>query len=365
MPRRGIFSIRNIMRQLATIRKIDNILPIDGADQVVIAVVDGWTVVVKKDEFKIGDLCLYFEIDSYLPVIPAYDFIKERCYKKMGTETGLRIKTIRLRQQLSQGLLLPLTHDLGPAWSEALPNLKQGDDVTELLGVRKYELPIPAELAGQVRGNFPSFIPKTDQPRCQNMLRDIFVDNVDSEYEVTIKLDGTSFTGYHNDSQLGVCSRNWDLQINGSNKGKTLIKTFINSGLSGALQKIGRNIAVQAELMGPGILRNREGFNSPKLFIFDVYDIDAHQYLTPPERYKFVELILSHSVDKDVIHHAPILHQSVRLKDLNINNITELLAYAEGPSYVHKSREGLVYKRIDGQFSFKTISNAFLLKNEQ
>jgi RNA ligase (TIGR02306 family) len=239
-----------------------------------------------------------------------------------------------------------------------------GADVTEDLGIKKWEAFIPAELAGQVRGNFPGFIPKTDQERCQNLVRDIFVDNADSQYEVTMKMDGTSFTGYHMDGETGVCSRNWELQVNDDNASNTLVRLFVDSGLQNLLANLGENYAVQGELMGPGIQGNREAFTATRLFIFEIYDIDAGQYLSPEDRHRVIAELWNRGLNRDVVQHVPVMSMGVTLAELGISNIGELLAFAEGPSLVHLIREGLVFKRVDGGFSFKTISNAFLLKEK-
>lgn len=172
-------------RKLATIRKIENLEPIEGKDLIELATLDGWQAIVKKGEYTIGDLVVYCEIDSFLPVKEEYEFLRSRCFKSTkNLGDGFRIKSMKMGGVLSQGLVLPLSiiNDFDksditveededtisfelPLGKSLLP-LNVGDDVTELLGIQKYEQPIPANLAGKVRGNFPSFIPKTDQERC-------------------------------------------------------------------------------------------------------------------------------------------------------------------------------------------------------
>jgi hypothetical protein len=171
-------------RKLSTVQRVAKILPIPDADAIEIAMINSWKVVVKKGEYKEGDLCIYCEIDSFLPIREEFEFLRKSSYKKMGDQEGFRLKTIRLRQQISQGLLLPLSilegeeemkigiskqpHgdqlQLGP-YDDALI-IEEGTDVTKLLGIMKYEPPIPASLAGKVKGNFPSWARKTDQERC-------------------------------------------------------------------------------------------------------------------------------------------------------------------------------------------------------
>jgi RNA ligase (TIGR02306 family) len=215
-----------------------------------------------------------------------------------------------------------------------------------------------------VKGNFPTFIPKTDQARCQNIAAEIFVNNADSEYEESMKMDGSSFSAYHYNELNGVCSRNWDLTVDSTNDSNSLVRMYIDSGLRDALAKIGANYAVQGELMGPGIQNNRESFTSNKLFIFDIYDIDSANYLPPHDRHAVLEKLYLNGLNPEMVKHVPVFSHSTTLAALGISNIKELLARAEGPSLVHPVSEGKVYKRKDGKFSFKAISNAYLLKEK-
>lgn len=363
------------MRQLVTIRTISELRPIEGADAIECALIGGWTVVVKKGEFKQGDPCIYFEIDSFLPESDErYTFLMKSGVRTMDEVRGHKLRTVKLRGQLSQGLALPLIIDYpgglpygigcvrNASGEERFVNV--GDDVTDFLGIKKWEMPIPAQLAGQVKGDFPSFIRKTDQERCQNLVQEIFAD-LDTKYEVTIKLDGTSFTGYHYNGANGVCQRNLELKIEDDNKDNAYVKVFNETGLAHALTALGKNLAVQGELMGPGIQKNREGLKVPQLFVFDIYNIDEGRYLSPDERYEMLDVLDALCLQAGAgIQHVPWLHRDVTLRELNINNVQELLWFAEGKSLNHEVREGVVFKRLDGGFSFKAISNAFLLKEK-
>lgn len=351
-------------RKLATIRKIIAINPIEGADAIVAAIVDGWQVVVKKDEFSIGDLAVYFEIDSWIPHELAPYLSKGHEPRTYNGVKGEKLRTVRLRGQVSQGLLLPISILGSPEEIFVINDNSIGTDVSDQLGIQKYEAPIPGELSGQVTGTFPKFIPKTDQERCQNQIEDIFITNKDSRYEVTMKLDGTSFTDFHDIGKAGVCSRNWELKIDNENKDNTLVRMHTNSGLGAALAEIELNYAIQGELMGPGIQANRENLKAHTLYIFDIYDIDRSEYFAPLARHNILDHLHSFGVSRDMVMHVPIMHLNVTLAELGITNIKELLAFAEGPSIVHPIREGLVFKRMDGKFSFKVISTKFLLKEK-
>ena len=362
------------MRKLATIRKIDSVRPIPGADAIEVARVGGWDVVIKKGDFKAGDIAIYFEIDSWMPTYLAPFLSKGKEPREYNGVKGERLRTITLRNQVSQGLLLPtgdvvsiLMHEewakkngKSPKWEDNI-----GEDLTEVLRIQKWEAEIPAELAGQVKGGFPSFIPKTDQERCQNLTYEIFTENAESKYEETIKLDGTSFTAYHFANTTGVCGRNWELKNNESNESNSLVRIFVDSNLESVLMKIGKDYAVQGELMGPGIQKNREKLSKTKLFIFDVYDIVNACYLEPEARHRFMEELIANGVNPAMVDHVPITALGVTLADQGITDTASLLAYADGPSLNNPVREGRVYKRMDGKFSFKAISNQFLLKDKE
>lgn len=394
------------MRKLVSIRKIGDLQPITGADAIEVASVDGWKLVVKKGEFKVGDQCVYFEIDSFLPESnPIYAFIMRSGVREFEGIRGHKLRTIKLRGQVSQGLALPTHLFTGVEctidehkYDFADVKWQEGDEVTEHLGIKKWEPQIPANMVGQVEGMFPSFIRKTDQERCQNIGAKIFgydetysdfpaesipdevvADLIEKntvisvngklmrvnkptasrtdEYEVSMKMDGSSVTYYHYDGKIGVCSRNLELKINEENANNSLVRMFIDSGLMAELPKFG-NIAIQGELMGPGIQGNPEGFTSNKYYVFDIFDIDTGEYVSPETRAVTMKLLKDAGVTVD---HVPILHASVTLDDLKLNSVDDLLKFAEGPSVVNKIREGLVFKRKDGKFSFKAISNLFLM----
>lgn len=349
-------------RKLVTIRTVGEILPIDGADAIETAKVDGWQCVVKKGVFRPGDLGVYCEIDSFMPVRPEFEFLRKGCYKRLadGSE-GFRIRTIRLRKTLSQGLLLPMTDF--PGMSTEI-----GADVTEALGVIKYEPPIPAQLSGKIRGNFPGFLRKTDQERIQNLYGKYAESFRDQWFEATVKLDGSSCTVYRRDESFGVCSRNLDLVEDDANSFWNVVNRL---GLRDVLSRYGKNIALQGELVGEGIQKNAERLTGQHFYLFDVFDIDAQRYLTPDERYIVLKdlIVLIHEgrapVVGDILKHVPVIDTFKPFLQMNLEQILE---YAEGKSINSDNREGVVFKsadRIDGEVvSFKAISNRYLLEEE-
>ena len=340
------------VRKMATIRRIDALRPIPGADAIECAVVGGWTCVVKTGEFKEGDLAVYCEIDSWIPheVAP---FLSKGNFPHVYNEVkGERLRTIKLRGQLSQGLLLPLS-TLTMVESE----LFEGLDVSFPLGITKYDAPIPAQLAGEVKGLFPSWIQKTDQERVQNLKEEFdYWLKEQHVWEVTEKLDGSSMTVYLRDGEFGVCSRNLELKPNETN---SLWKVAVRADLELKLRQANRNLALQGELIGEGIQGNPYKMKGQEFFLFDIYDIDANKYLTPAERNAFVE--------EHDIKHVPVIAFGAELWDtLGINSIDGILKFAEGKSVMGMigcEREGLVFKSTAMQCSFKAISNKFLLKS--
>jgi len=175
------------LRKLVTIRKIVEITPIEGADLIELVRVDGWRSVVKKNQFKVGDYAVYFEIDSFLPIEPRYEFLRQKYSKKMivegkGEVEGIRLRTVTFKGKISQGLILPLSD-----FPEFDLSTDIGIDLSEKIGVLKYEQPIPACIAGKIRRAIPSCIKKTDQLRIQNAL-DFFEIFKDVEFEETEKM---------------------------------------------------------------------------------------------------------------------------------------------------------------------------------
>lgn len=382
------------MRKLASIQQIADVQPIDGADAIVKVRVNDWWCVAKKDEFKVGDLCVYFEIDSLLPMTDTFAFLANRGTKKSELEDGTivegyRLKTIKLRGQLSQGLALPWTSfpDVFSRYPDTIDkagvvvqrqhpltlkiNTPDGIsfvgpsyDATELLGIHKYEKPMNAQLRGLARGNFPSFLRKSDQERCQNLRRQIWDAYVaEDEFQVTVKLDGSSMTAFKidekfGDARFGVCSRNLELKETEDNAFWAVARQLkLEEMLEGD-----SNLMFQGELLAPNIQGNFEGVEKRELYIYNMFDVNTQEWMEP-ERTKNLCVLYE-------LKHVPILHDSVTLRELFPNAtqdtiIQDLLDYADGPSALGgKFREGVVFKRVDGQFSFKAISNSYLLKEK-
>ena len=340
-------------RKLSSIRIISELRPIEGADKIELAIVDGWQVVVAKDvEHKVGNKVVYCEIDSFLPIREEFEFLRKSSYKKMGDQEGFRLKTIKLRGQVSQGLILPISV-VPIAQFATAHDLPEGMDVTEMLGIVKYEPPIPAELAGKVKGGFPSFLSKTDEERVQNLVKEYGEWKFTSKHQfyVTEKLDGSSATYYVNDGVFGVCSRNLELL---ETEGNTFWKVARELDLENKMRSLNMNVCFQGELIGEGIQGNPYKIKGQTVKFFNVFDIDQHQRVSLGTFLKIMD-----DLDLDFV-------PFIDVKLLLPNTVEDMLKFAEGKSKLNNDveREGVVVRSMDTSISFKAISNKFLLEEK-
>lgn len=392
-------------RKLATIRKISALEPIEGADLIELAHIDGWQCVVKKGEFKVGDLGLYFEIDSFVDTSKEpFCFLEKNAREWRGLR-GAVIKTMKLKGQLSQGLLLPIHPyftDLlyikigGVRMCKLPPSTILNKDYTTLLNVHKYEkespdgeekvgsgwfhnfllrnvsrenrkkvfsvlnffLPQKKRFKNHTISTFPSYIPKTDEERIQNIFER--VKRKGGDYWATVKLDGSSATYFSYKGEFGHCSRNLKLGINdGSNFSKIALKYRLNELLPVIAEKVGFDFALQGELIGPGIQGNKEKLEDHDYYIFKIWDISNKRYLNLKERLSLVEEFFAAGVH---LKQVPVLGY---VSMDQFSSVQDFLTYAEGPSLVNEVREGVVFENDRDQTSFKAISNKFLLKYKE
>jgi RNA ligase (TIGR02306 family) len=364
-----------INRKLASIRKISEIIEIPDANSIELAIVDGWSVVVAKDQNHfVGELVVYCEIDSFLPIREEFEFLRKSSYTKMLDQEGFRLRSIKLKGQISQGLLLKLEilnsktdpemvvgiskqpwgeqFQLGPYDNALL--LESGVDVTNLLDIIKYDKPIPANLQGLVKGQFPSFLSKTDEERVQN-LKDDYIDWRKNHFDfyITEKLDGSSATFYINNGEFGVCSRNLDLLESEDN---TYWKVAREMDIGTKLRSLNVNVAIQGELIGEGIQGNPYKIKGQTVKFFSGFDIDKRSKMN----YSELALMIAR-MNFDMV---PVL--SFISGSFLPETIEDLLKYAEGKSELNDKfeREGVVIRSTDSVISFKAISNKFLLKQK-
>lgn len=329
-------------RKLASIQKILTIESIEGADAIVKATVLGWQVVIRKDEFQVGDLCVYCEIDSLLPEKPEFEFLRNKSF---------RIRTLRLRGQISQGICFPLS--ILP--DEFVP--AEGLDVTTVLGISKYEHPIPTDLSGKMKAGFPSFIPKTDETRVQ-VLANVLEAYAGTLCYVTEKLDGSSVTYFIHDGEFNVCSRNLNLLETPDN---SLWRVAHQLELPAKLMQSGINCALQGEIIGAGIQGNKYKLKGHSVRFFNIFLIDEYRFLDFDDLVKYL--------NKLDLAMVPVLEQNYALE----SDISTLITKSQGKSVLnpHIHREGIVIRplkeqrtNIDGlgRVSFKAINPEFLLK---
>jgi len=306
----------------------------------------------KKGSRKVGDLVGYAEIDAFIPTKLAPYLSKGKEPREYQGIKGERLRTVKLRGAISQGLLLDLS--LFGNREFAI-----GEDLTEIAGIVKWEPPAEFKSA-DAKGSFPSFIPKTDQERVQN-LRDVSQFH-DMTFEVTEKCEGSSMTLFVNDGEFGICSRNLLLKddLTGS--------SFVDTGITfkDAIMSLGRNIAFQGELIGPAIQKNIYNLRQFQYRVFDVFDIDQQRYLSPSERSEVVKIIGAT---------APVIHEAFSFGDADLRTIQKTaLAMADGETVIvpeigdlkkRHLREGLVFKaQSNTRFTFKAISNEYLEKQK-
>jgi len=329
-------------RKLATIRKISEVRSIPEADKICAYGVDGWFVVDTVDKYSVGDLVVFLEVDSFVPTEIAPFLSKGKEPREFEGIKGERLRTVKLRGQISQGLLLPVNQKW---WNE-------GDDVTEYFGIIKWERPMNAQLAGMARGNFPALVPKTDQERIQNLTRS-FEQYQQDTWSITEKLDGSSCTFYLDDEGVfHVCSRNLDLKEDEANSFWKVARKFDIEGIMRRNFMLG--MAIQGEMIGEGIQGNQYKVQLD-FYVYDMYNVHTGQYLLPVQ--------LKAACEKLGLKHVPILDENASIKD---HTIQGLLQYAEGKSLLNGSnREGVVFRsNTQHDLSWKVISNSWLIKNE-
>lgn len=350
------------MHELATISKIQDIQPIPDKDRIVLATVENYHSIVKKDEFKPGDKVIYVYYDAILPVRPEFEFLRKRCWSEKFQ--GFRIRPMKMGDAVSEGLVLPLS--LIPGGER----LAVGTVVTGMLGIRRCDpdaqapkiqpkrrwwmrypamrklmklLGFPKETKAK---GYPDGIPKSDEEnieKCWDRVKDMKTDFI-----VTEKMEGTAAM-YVLDKRkrLHTYSHNWETNGEGI-WGEVARKNNIEAGLLKVLRKMKERIAIEGEICGPGIQKNIYGFDKPRLFLYSAYDADTGRRLSYPELLKTASIM---EVEK-----VPYIKTSRVL-----GSVEEMLKDAEGTSLFGKDvpREGLVWRTEDGNVHFKCKSRPY------
>ena len=343
----------SMARKLASVQYVHDIWPIEGADRIECIGVLGWRCVAKKGEFMVGDLCVYFEIDSFLPMDERFAFLGPTSLKHnelLGD--GYRLRTQRFRGQISQGLALPLTVLPEGDW-------QIGDDVTELLGVHKWEISQRASSGGTIVGTLPAWVPKTDETRVQSEpgLIDEFAG---LPYYITTKMDGTSVTMYRVDGRFGICGHNYELADDGKCSfwkwahEHEIERRLVGDGLD--------DVVLQGEFCAAGIQGNPLTLKKPEWYVFTVRDASCEERLGLDETKAICERL--------GLTMVPV---EERGEDLPYRSVEELLDRARGLYENGHTKEGIVIRpqvpvyspTVGACLSMKVINNDYLMRKSK
>lgn len=328
-----------IMRKLASIQRVVDVQRHPNADKLDIIRVLGWNLVAKRDQFNVGDLCCYIELDSVLPEKPEFEFLRARSF---------RVKTIRLRGTISQGIAFSL--------NEVLPvgGFVEGDDVTELIGVKKYVHPLELTTGGDAIGNFPHFIPQTDETRIQSVPT-VLERHRGLTFALTEKMEGCSSTYAVYNNEFYVCGRTQRL----ADKPNSLYWHVAHKlEIEKRLRAEGFNVAIQGEIVGPKVQGNWYELAELDLRVFNYFDIDKYQYANCRD---LATLVNNRLGLKTVPHVGDIVLD---------HSVDQLVTLATIKSTVKPDKwaEGCVFRPVEeqrdielGRLSFKVINPEYLL----
>lgn len=367
------------MRKLASIQTVAALTPIEGKDRIELATILGWRVIVQKGTYAVGDLCVYIEPDSVLPDRPEFDFLRSKKF---------RIRTMKMAGVLSEGICFPLS-----ILPESVKWIKEGVDVTDALGVvhcdsladveqvifreKRISSPVIRALvsfpltrpigrlilkrntsARKEAEKFPDFISKTDETRIQT--RPMLLQNR-TRYVCREKLDGSSMTVFLKRKKprffwqketfdFGVCSRNRRL-LPGSTDSGRFFYAAEKYKLRKLLESLIANVewvAVQGELIGPGIQKNP--------YKLDDYAFYAFNLMTDKGK---IPCTIGETILKGFnVPWAPLV--GVIETPTTVDSIME---YATGNSALAPTelREGVVCRNYSRNISFKAVSPEYLI----
>ena len=346
-----------MMRKLASIQKVWKLEPIEGADKIELAHVLGWQCVVTKGQFNEGDLGVYFEIDSFLPVRDEFEFLRSSSYKKSDLlGEGFKLSTKKFRGQISQGLIIPVSSLLSyPEMFEV------GDDVTDLLGVRKWEIEHKATTGGTIIGELPYLVKKTDETRIQSC-PELIEEFGECDYYITTKIDGSSHSvSIDTDGYFHVMGHNYEYADDGKSSFYEYVKSNdIEMKMRKVMQHEGfKSMTIQGEWAGPGIQKNKLNLKKPEWFVFTI-DVNRQR-----QGLKIMQEVVA---DMD-LKMVPVEEVGENFSS-KYNDVTSLLERAKGKYECGNKKEGIVVrpvvpkysKVLDGCLSMKVINNEYLVK---
>ena len=346
------------MRKLASIQRIWKIEPIEGADRIELAHILGWQCVVNKGQFREMDLAVYFEVDSFLPIAPEFEFLRASSYRKtdiMGE--GFRLRTMKFRGQISQGLLLPVS-----AFPAIPADAELGTDVTEILGVKKWEIEERITTGGTMIGTLPYDIPHTDETRVQAE-PDLIQAFAGLEYYISTKMDGSSHSVGIDENGFHVTGHNYEYKDDGNSPFYELVKSMDLQAKMEAFATANNlsTFTIQGELCAPGIQKNRLKLTKPAWYVFTIRENGKRVGLT-----RMLEVC-----EKLQLESVPIEEIGTDLP-VKYPTVEALLERADGNYPKGGKKEGIVIRptepvyceRVSGALSMKVVSNKYLLKND-
>ncbi|MBR1798123.1 MAG: 2'-5' RNA ligase [Clostridiales bacterium] len=346
------------MRKLASIQRIWKIEPIEGADRIELAFVLGWQCVVNKGQFQPMDLAVYFEIDSFLPIRPEYEFLRSSSYRKtdvMGE--GFRLRTMKFRGQTSQGLLLPIG-----TFEDIPEDVELGTDVTDILGVKKWEIEERITTGGTTIGTLPYDIPHTDETRVQAE-PELIHEFKDIQYYISTKMDGSSHSVSIDENGFHVTGHNYEYKDDGQSPFYELVKQRdIERKMREFMSQNGIGLlTIQGELCAPGIQQNRLKLTKPEWYVFTIREEGKRVGLD-----RMLEICSALELE-----HVPIEEVDTDLPT-KYPTVEALLERADGEYPRGGKKEGIVIrptepiysKIVCGLLSMKVVSNKYLLKNQ-
>ena len=342
------------MRKLASIQQIMSIEPIDGADHIELAHVLGWQCVVNKGQFKSGDFAVYFETGSLLPVIPQFEFLRKTCLVSTPKGEGFRLKTQKFKGVISQGLLLPVKE------FPKIPAVQEGEDLTQVLNIGKYEIEERDTNAGRIIGPRPCCIPLTEEIRIQAM-PELLKEFAGLGYYITTKLDGSSHSigiDEGTDSYY-VSGRNYEYN-SGPFYDFVAQREYGTKARAFAESENLKSLVIQGEFCGPSIQGNKLKLDAPEWYVFTVIENGKRA-----GQQRMIKVCRALGAE-----HVPIEEVGVNLPSF-YPNVDALLERAEGEYPKGGRKEGIVIRPckpvyseiIRDYLSIKVVNNRFLLKN--
>ncbi len=345
------------MRKLASIQRVWDIEAIEGADKIELAHVLGWQCVVNKGQFKKMDKAVYFEVDSFLPLRREYEFLRSNSYRNSNIlGEGYKLRTMRFRGKISQGLLLPVSY-----FPELSEDMEIGLDVSDLLGVRKWEIEEKATIGGNVIGTLPYDVPHTDETRVQAE-PELIEEFAGMEYYISTKMDGSSHSVSIDGDGFHVTGHNFEYKDDGSSSFYRFInENGLKDRMYGFCRRYGVNtLTIQGEFCAPGIQQNKLKLLKPEWYVFTVR-IDGKRV--------GLKLMLE-ACGELCIEHVPIEEIGFDLPSV-YPDVDSLLVRAEGEYPKGGAKEGIVIRPtepvycelISASLSMKVVNNKYLLKN--